>query len=126
MILFLSASLIFCKTTCLATEIATLPKSLGVTSVSIVSPISNVLSIFLASLNFISVSGLKNEIVSFSSYTSPSSPSAFSSSTSSDLVSISSSSASTTGAVAATAEPPQILEPTPISVAVFELTFNIL
>ena len=37
---------------------------------------------------------------------------------------ISSSSASITGAVAAIAEPPQMLEPTPISVAVFDGTFK--
>ena len=93
-ILFLSASLIFWITTCLAVEAATLPKSFGVTSVSIVSPISSVLSIFLASLNLISVSGLKKDGTSFLGGSFPSTIAfSFSSSSfsSSSLVSLSSS-----------------------------------
>lgn len=44
-----SASLIFCITTCLAVPAATLPKSFGVTSSSIVSPIFIVGTILIAS-----------------------------------------------------------------------------
>ena len=58
MIFSLSASLIFCVNTCLAVEAATRPKSFGVTSFSIVSPISIVGSISLASSRRICASGL--------------------------------------------------------------------
>jgi len=73
----------------LAVEVATRPKSFGVTSVSMVSTTSRVLLIFFASLNLISISGLKKDIF-FSSF-APSSPSSFSSSTLSSSSSSSSS-----------------------------------
>ena len=66
MITFLSASLIFCTTTCLAVAAATRPKSRGVTSSSIVSPYSMLGTISLASSKVKSTSGLKIKLPSSS------------------------------------------------------------